>query len=361
MRRNDSASSSRLELVSNQPWIDDSTRPTAMDTIELASIDLSSNRELISPLNFSHEALYFPLGFPMRLLSNSPAIHAAAEQSWRCFQQAFAHVPLEMRLDLKENVVGRSEVPLAPVHSVKGRFLVNTANADNFMIVDLEKGRAIGCVTEATVASPIYLRYFMLEAAALSMVSTLRAVALHAACVRLGDHGILLCGDSGAGKSSLAYAGARAGWAFVCDDASYLPFERDDRMVIGNCHQVRFRPSARDLFPEVAGFPITPRAAGKPSIEVPTSEWPGLSTANSAIVEQIVFLNRSLGARQELVSLRPEDIRGWFSQQFLSTNKSRPVQEAALSRLLKAQVFELRYQQMAWAIDRIEQLATLGR
>src|ERR1035437_9206194 len=118
MRRNDSASSSRLELVSNQPWIDDSTRPTAMDTIELASIDLSSNRELISPLNFSHEALYFPLGFPMRLLSNSPAIHAAAEQSWSYFQQTFAHVPLEMRLDLKDNMVGRSKIPPAPVHRV---------------------------------------------------------------------------------------------------------------------------------------------------------------------------------------------------------------------------------------------------
>ncbi len=255
----------------------------------------------------------------------------------------------------------RSQVPPAPVHSIKGQFLVNTADADNFMIVDLDNGRAIGCVTEATVASPIYLRYFMLEAAALSMVSTLRAVALHAACVRLEDHGILLCGDSGAGKSSLAYAGAQAGWTFVCDDASYLPFERDDRMVVGNCHQVRFRPSARDLFPEVAGFPITPRAAGKPSIEVPTSEWPELSTANSAVVEHIVFLNRSLGPRQELISRSPEDIRRWFGQQFISTDKSRPVQEATLSRLLKAHVFELRYQQMTWAIDRIEQLATWGR
>jgi hypothetical protein len=361
MRRNECTSMERLELVANAPWIDEPTAPAVMDTSILASMDLSSKRISISPLKFSREALYFPLGFPMRLLSNSAAVHAAAEQSWSCFQQAFAYVPLELRLDLKEDSAGRRQVPPAPVHSIKGHFLVNTADADNFTIVDMMKGRAIGCVTEATVASPIYLRYFMLEAAALSMVATMRAVALHAACVRLGDHGILLCGDSGAGKSSLAYAGARAGWKFVCDDASYLPLERNDRMVVGNCHQVRFRPSARDLFPEVAGFPITPRAAGKPSIEVHTSEWPELSTGNCAVVEHIVFLNRSLGARQELLPRRPEDARRWFSQQLLSTNESRPVQEAAISRLLKARVFELRYQEMAWAIDRIEQLATWGR
>ncbi len=97
MRRNDSASDSRLELVSNQPSIDDFTRPPATDTINLASIDLSSNRELTSPLKFLQEELYFPLGFPVRLLSNSPAIHAAAQQSWSYFQQTFAHAPLEMR------------------------------------------------------------------------------------------------------------------------------------------------------------------------------------------------------------------------------------------------------------------------
>jgi hypothetical protein len=361
MKINEYLSAAGLDVLSRAPWVDEGQRATGVATSALSSIDRPSNRELIAPLTLSNEAMYFPLGFPLRLVSNSLAIHAAAEQSWSYFQQAFAHLPLELRLELKEGVAGNGKVPPAPVHSVRGQFLVNTADPDNFTIVDLKNGRAIGRVSEAAVASPVYLRYFVLEAAALSMIATMRAVALHAACVRLGNHGILLCGDSGAGKSSLAYAGARAGWTYVCDDVSYLPNDRHDRMVIGNCHLVRFRPSARDLFPEIAGFPITPRAEGKPSIEVRTSEWTELSTANSAVVEHIVFLNRDRGSHQELVSLNPDEVRQWFAQHLLSTNESRSTQEAAISRLLKANVFELRYKELAWAIERIGMLATWGR
>jgi len=76
---------------------------------------------------------------------------------------------------------------------------------------------------------------------------------VHAGCAALDGRGVLLCGDSGAGKSTLTYALARAGWAYVTDDCSFLLNCGKRRMVTGNCNQVRFRPSAGELFPEVAG------------------------------------------------------------------------------------------------------------
>ena len=361
MTGNENGSTGRINLLSNTRWVNDAIRLRTPHSHALASVGLSLNRELIAPMKFSQEAMYFPLGFPLRILSNSAAIHAAAAKSWGYFRQAFPHRPLEMRIDLKEDVAGADALPPEPVHSVRGHLFVYAADINNFTIADLKEGRAVGCVTRATVASPNYLRYYMLEATALVMVATQRAVALHGACVRVQDRGILLCGDSGAGKSTLAYAGARSGWTFVCDDACYLPFEREDRMVVGNCHQVRFRPSACTLFPEIEGFPITPRATGKPSVEVSTSEWPELATADAASVDHIVFLNRSPGPCQELVPVPRASAWPWFRQHVMATSGSRPLQEGALSRLLKAEVFELRYQEMNWAIDRINQLATSGQ
>ena len=299
------------------------------------------DEHLAFPAAFSHAALFHPLGFPVRVLSNSPAILAAAEQSWSCFGPLFDHEPLEVRVGVKFGATHKDALPSEPEFAIKGSLLVNVADSDNFIVSDLKKGRAMGWVTEATAASPLYLRYHYIEAAALSLIASVHAVALHGACVRVGGAGVLLCGESGAGKTTLSYAGARSGWTYVSDDASYLPIYREDRLVVGNCHQVRFRPSAAQLFQEVARRPITPRATGKPSIEVRIREWPTIKTATSAEVDHIVFLNRK-GGEQRLVPLSAAEVRSRFQMDLIPNSATLAAREMALSRLLTATVSELR-------------------
>ena len=311
--------------------------------------------------DFSYESIRYPLGFPLRILSNSQAVLHAADQSWMCFHRVFEHEPLEIRVAVKTGSRLNGAVPPAPIHSQQDHLIVHYADAENYFVADLAKGHAICWITESTASSPLYLRYHMLEAAALSMITTLRAVAVHAACVIARNKGILLCGDSGAGKSTLAYAGARSGWTYVTDDACYALLDRDDSLVVGNCHQVRFRPSAAELFPEIKGHAITPRAAGKPSIEARTSQWPAIHTASAATIDHIVVLNRNHNTDQELVPLPPEKVLRWFIQYVMATSASRAIQEAALSRLVRSGVFELRYHDLDWAIKRINLLAEDGR
>lgn len=307
-----------------------------------------------------YEAMHFPLGFPVRVLSNSADVLSAARESWSGFHPVFHRAPLEILFDVKPGDGPSHTLPPAPAHMQKDSLFMQVADIDNFFIADLKKGRAMGRVAKATAQSTKYFRYHFIEAAALCMVSALRAVAVHAACVRIGGKGILLCGESGDGKSTLAFAGSRTGWTYVSDDASYVPLERDDRLVVGNCNQVRFRPSAVDIFPELAGRALTPRAAGKPSIEVRTSEWPDLDLANSAFIDHIVFLNRSWVDAQELVPQRLSSVWPWFRQTLLCTDETRLAQERALTRLLGAGIYELRYRDLDWAIERLNQLALVG-
>jgi len=314
---------------------------------------------MLSSADFPLQATYFPLGFPLQISSNSPKVMAAAAASWERFAPAFKYLPLEIHLGVTDDVADSCEFPPAPVFRIQGDQLVTTANANNFIVSDLRVGRSFGWITPNVANSPLYLRYHLLEAAVLSMITALHALPLHAACVSWAGTGILLCGDSGAGKSSLAYAASRAGWTFISDDASYMPVNRDDRMVIGNSHQIRFRDSGVVLFRELEGRSITPRAAGKPSIEVATSEL-GVTTAISSVVDYIVFLNRTDVFRHDLVPLSRQSVMPWFEKFLIATSASRSAHESALERLLEAKVFELHYRDLEWAIETLRNLAQRG-
>jgi hypothetical protein len=307
------------------------------------------------------EKMYFPLGFPVRIVTNHASVLAAADRSWSSFMPVFHRPPLEILVEVREGPVAIPLLPPAPRYSLKENLMVQEADAQNFIVADLRLGRAVGRVTEMTARCLSYFRYHFLEGTALAMLATLHCVPIHGACVRVAGKGILICGDSGDGKSTLAFAGARAGWTYVSDDATYLPIERNDRLVVGNCHQIRFRPSAAQLFPELTRRRITPRASGKPSIEVPTSEWPDILCANAAFIDSIVFLNRRSADEQRLIPLRASTVWGWFKQHLIILrSESSVAQEAALARLLTASVFELRYRDLPWGIDRLQQLAVNG-
>jgi len=331
-----------------------------MDREIATVIEHSGSDSACSMTELPLRALYFPLGFPLEIHTNSSAVLAAADQSWSLFQAKFSYPPLTLRLGVAADVTDSPDVPPPPVCCFQGNLLSNIADAYNFVISDLNAGFSFGWITRQTSESALYLRYHILEAAALSMISGLRVIALHAACVAPSGHGMLLCGDSGAGKSTLAFAGARTGWTYVSDDASYLPFDREDRMVVGNCHQVRLRDSSVKLFPELEGRPITPRAAGKPSIEISTAELSMLTTADSATIKSIIFLNRHEAKAPGLFPLHKERALSWFDQAPLRNRTSFLAREAAIHRLADSETFELRYSNLNWAVDRLQTLAIAG-
>jgi hypothetical protein len=361
MARSEFASPGKFAEQAGLAWSMDSLLLEPVIAAKSPAItELPLRKYLDSRQSLNYEAMYFPLGYPVRVVCNSERVLEAAEQSWSCFEAAFHGEPLEILLEVRSPAGSGEAVPPAPTHMLNGSLLLQIADRDNFFMADLKKGRAMGRVTPSAAASPRYLRYFFLEAAALSMISSLRAVPVHGACVSASGKGVLLCADSGEGKSTLAYAGARAGWTYVSDDATYIPMDRKDRLATGNCTQIRFRPSGVALFPELAGKPVTPRAAGKPSIEVRTSEWPRIATANTTPVDYIVFLNRRFADTEELVPLRTSSVLPWFRQHLISPAHPRAAQEETIARLLGAGVFELRYRDLGWAIDRINELAKKG-
>jgi hypothetical protein len=302
---------------------------------------------------------FFPLGFPVSIATNSQMVCDAAKQSWGGFKQFFNRETIHLEIGVS---AGDSLFcPPAPVCRMRNHLITNIADGENFAISDLAARRGIIWTTDAALQHGDYFRYFFLESAAMCQISGRYATGIHGACVELDGHGILLCGDSGVGKSTLAYACTRAGWTYVTDDGSYLVNNRSDRLVVGNCAQIRFRPAAETLFPELHGLSVTQRlGGGKPSVELQTHSRPVISTAETAQIKKIVFLKRHVST-QELTTFPRAVARLYMEQRVNCIPYCVDEQMKSIDRLLEVDIYELRYNELEWAIRTLTQLIREGR
>ena len=324
-----------------------------------ASRKLDFSRHEIEGPELHLQSTIYPLGFPTKIRTNSPAILAIYKRAWGAFRRKFDIDPIQVDIHVSQG--GATGCPPSPTYRVMRPLLISAADAENYSVADFSHGKTHIALTQAAMQHDQYVRYFFLESAPLVHVATRHATPVHASCVSLDGCGVLLCGDSGAGKSTLSYACARKGWTYTADDACYLVHGRSPTLVTGNCYQVRFRPAAAQFFPEIGDMKITPRAEGKPSVEVRTSSLPPMACSQTTEVGFMVFLNRRTSGPQELRTYRKDVAREFMRQTLYGTGESLPLQYEAIDRLLQVDVLELRYTDLDWAIERLRTLVQKGQ
>jgi hypothetical protein len=328
-----------------------------IETVCDASHTLDFPRHELEAPALSLRRMFYPLGFPVEVRTNSNEVLDLMAELWGNFGKQHDTEPIRSDVHVVEE--GPTACPPASVFRIMLPLLTAVADANNYSIVNLERKRVQISISRATLQHRLYAKYFLLGTPGCCIASHF-TTPVHAACVALDGRGILLCGDSGAGKSTLSYACARSGWTYVCDDGLHLTNSGSGRVGTGDCHHVRFRPSAAELFPEVQGLDLTPRAAGKPSIELSTAPMSHVTRAQSTHIDFIVFLNRRAG---EIPELRPYPVdvaRQWIRHGLYGLPETLAVQYRTIDRLLTVEVFELRYTDLDWAVDRLRTLVREG-
>jgi hypothetical protein len=317
----------------------------------------------IDPLAYDFEmplqAVYHPLGFSAEIATNAPEVLAGAQESWGHFRPVFSEAPVQVRIGVLES--GSNECPPPPVFRGQRNLVSVVCDANNFAVCDLKLGFAFSWLTRAAAADRAYLRYHVLEGVVPLLLESLYLTPVHAGCVSLRGHGVLLCGESCAGKSSLSFACARNGWTFTSDDSSCVVRNRKGRIVVGNPYQVRFRESAIELFPELRRQRIAPRVNGEMAIELATASLPEIDTAPQCPIDYIVFLNRRDSSPPELLRFPRAKALQFFERVVrYGDEQIRAAQYAALHDLLTAEVFELQYGDLESAVERLETLVRDG-
>jgi hypothetical protein len=298
---------------------------------------------------------FFPLGFPLELATNSEAVMAAARQCWGMFPAAYPGTPLSLCITVTEHEDDR--VPPTAKFRTQQHLMSIVADARNHVTCDFSRGCAFGWVTRRVAEDTEFVRPFFLEAPAMTMLLTAHLAGIHGALITQHGVGTVLCGESFAGKSTLAYACARSGWTLVSDDCTFLLRNQTGRYAVGNPYSVRFREDAKTLFSELENCRITSRLNGKQGMEVQTSDLP-ISTANGCVIDHVVFLRRSSSGPAKMSRFHPDDGLAFLERTmaFYGPEEVQASQHQTYRRLLDAGTWELHYSKLSDAVELLNQL-----
>ena len=300
-------------------------------------------------------ASFYPLGFPLTVETNAPEVLTLAASLWSKWKPRAGARPAHLRIAVSDTA---ATVPVIPGMPRGQRHLISAIHSpENFAICDVRNSFAWACVTRDIALDTEYFRYHFLDMLAYLMIDSAHLAPVHGACVAWRDRAMLLCGDSGAGKTSLAYTCARLGWTYLSDDATHVVRGDNTPSVAGRPYFIRFRESARALFPELANFVPKRRPNGKLDIEVETSRL-DLAVAEERPLGHIVFLNRS-----DVPDARIEDYPASRALTHFETlvcygdETVRREQAKTFRSLLRLPVQRLTYRDLAAAESALRELA----
>jgi hypothetical protein len=299
------------------------------------------------------ERPYYPLGYPLQLATNSEEVLDAGTESWGAYPQLHGTEPMRLRVLVEPD----EEPPTPPVYRGQEHLLLIAGGKANAAVCDYTRRFAYCRLSKTAVADRAFASYYYLEAMAFHLLTQWHVAPVHCACVVLDGVGVALCGESGAGKTSLAYACAMRGWTYVSDNESWLVRDEVEPLLIGNPSRIRFRESAAALFPELRHFTPALHANGKMSIDFRTAGASDLKTQISTRVGFVVFLERQTSGRAGLMEMP----RGRAFEQLLGgvpiyEPHIRRQHEDALRRLTELPVMSLRYSSLESGAAQLEKL-----
>jgi hypothetical protein len=131
---------------------------------------------------------------------------------------------------------------------------------------------ALVVVARELLRFPYHVRYELIELAVFTLAARVQGLMpLHAACIGRGGRGLLLIGDSGAGKSTAVLHGALQGLDLVAEDSLFVAPDSLLATGVANFLHVR-RESLRFLPPAEAGVirraPVIRRRSGVRKFEI---------------------------------------------------------------------------------------------
>jgi hypothetical protein len=242
------------------------------------------------------------MGLDLRLVTDSPAVLAAAEAAFGGFGPGEPGPVPDLTLRLfAHDVDDPGDGP--PVLRADGSLVYQTTGRGSTLVLDRMAGQGFGYFSASTLADRASFRWHFLDLALFFLLEGRGFLGLHGAALACAGRALLLRAPSGGGKSTLTYAASRRRFRALAEDLVWLA--PDAATVWGMPWTFHLLPDAARLFPELAGVAPEVRLNGERKIAVDLERLRPGSTAACAAPAGVVFLRRASGDPSRLDPVAP--------------------------------------------------------
>jgi hypothetical protein len=161
------------------------------------------------------------------------------------------------------------------------------------MLIDQQRRRVVGLFSSGTARDASYWKRVILPALLGIASASVGVTPLHCACLVKNGHGLLIGGESEAGKSTLALSLSLNGFAYLSDDWTYFSRSGNQVYAWGLPTPVKLLPDAFKYFPRLGAIEPAISQNGELAFEVDPVETFGVSRALSCEPRWLVFLERT--------------------------------------------------------------------
>jgi hypothetical protein len=174
---------------------------------------------------------------------------------------------------LRRKKPARKRTEPAPISMLSGAgFLGAATESSTFVLISPALRTALISVNRQALAFPYHARYELLEFAVFTLASRAQQlVPLHAACIGINGNGVLLIGETGAGKTTAALHCLLNGFDFLAEDSVFVEPETLRATAVANFLHVRsdslrwLNEAQRKM---IRGSPVIRRRSGIAKYEV---------------------------------------------------------------------------------------------
>lgn len=223
--------------------------------------------------------------------TNSQDILAAIGQSFVAVDELTTQPDLSVRLSVEADIdAGRWRQPY--FRALDHLFFARYGPRDT-MVIDQLRKRVIGAVSSGTARDHGYWRRVLLPTL-LGIVSVSVGVTpVHCACLARNELGLLICGPSGVGKSTLAVFLSMAGFSYVSDDCTYVSRSPSGLLAWGLPTAIKLLPDSRRYFHPLRDREPEMSLNGELALEADPETTFGVRRSSCCKPRWLIFLERN--------------------------------------------------------------------
>jgi hypothetical protein len=248
-------------------------------------------------------ARFFVAGSIWDLRSNSYEILHA-------MQETFDQVDVERQADLhlRFNVdfaVNHAPLWPTPYFRALDHLYYATYGPCDSMLVDQLGRCVVGSFSPAASRDVRHWKQTVLPVLLGIASASIGVTPIHCACVVKDGSGLLLGGESGAGKSTTALSLSRNGFSYLSDDCTYLSRSSTGVRAWGLSTPVKLLPDAVSYFPELVSLDPVLSLNGEWALNVDPTKISNVERCLSCIPRWLVFLEREERRADSSPVIRP--------------------------------------------------------